>query len=67
MGDNLHTLIVGNILTNVYCELPDVVAVPPDATLIFADDWSQLCDAAGGENELIALLGVKDERWQINI
>jgi hypothetical protein len=55
------------MLTNVHCDPPDVVAVPPYATLIFADDWLDLCAAAGGEDKLIAMLGVKDERWPINI
>lgn len=62
MGNNLHILIVGNILTNVHCGPLDVVAVPPDATLIFMDDWLQMCAEAGGEPALIALLGVEDHR-----
>lgn len=67
MDDNIHSLIVGDMLTNVHCDPPDVVAVPPYATLIFADHWLDLCAAAGGEDKLIAMLGVKDERWPINI
>ena len=64
MGDNVHSLIVDNILVNVTVELPDVIAIPPGATLITAADWYAMAVEAGGEEQLIALLGVEDQRGE---
>ena len=64
MGDYIHSLIIDNILVNVTVEPPDAIAVPPGATLITAADWDAMAAEAGGEEQLIALLGVEDQRGE---
>lgn len=36
----------------------DVIAVPPEQSVICAADWAEMCRLAGGEAELMAALGV---------
>ena len=63
MGNNLHCLIVSDVLVNVSVDDGELIAIQPDATLITAADWDALCAEAGGEAQLIELLGiVKDDR-----
>ena len=41
----------------------DKTAIPPNASLIVAiDEWQVMCAEAGGEDKLIAALGVVDRR-----
>ena len=41
----------------------DKTGIPPEASLIVADDeWAVMCQEAGGEDVLIAELGVTDMR-----
>ena len=39
---------------------PDVMAIPPTASLVTADDWAVMCKEAGGEEALLQTLGVKE-------
>jgi predicted homoserine dehydrogenase-like protein len=55
-------LVVNNRLTYQDIVETDVIAIRDDVTLISDADWKQLVIDAGGEDKLIADLGVEDMR-----
>ena len=55
-----HLLIWGNTARWADLSRPDVMAVPPTASLIAEADWKRMCVEAGGEGLLLKTLGIKE-------
>ena len=55
-----HLLIWGATARWIDLSKPDVMAIPPTASLVAEDDWKRMCKDAGGEAVLLKTLGIKE-------
>jgi len=61
-----HIYIRGGLLHRWTLSEVDLTALPGDASLVCIEDWERLCELAGGEEKLMAEMGVKEAEgvWQ---
>ena len=69
MGDHIVTYcdvyINAKLLQLLTRQDGDVTAIPPEASLIVSEpDWFVMCKEAGGEQALIAAMGLTDMRGE---
>lgn len=55
-----HLMIWGATARWIDLSKPDVMAIPPTASLIVEDDWRRMAKEAGGEDVLLKTLGIKE-------
>jgi len=62
----IYIFIRGGLLHRWDLSKADVTALPEDASLVCNEDWLKLCELAGGEEKLLAEMGVKGAEgvWQ---
>jgi hypothetical protein len=61
MDDYLYCLIYPAFIRTIQINTGDVIAAPPETSVISAADWSIMSDQAGSEEVLLNSLGVAHE------